>query len=102
MENLGDINVQSIAGATSTGTHGTGITLGNLSTQIDSLTFMCADGSEIRASADTHPDLFAGGRIGNRRARRADGDRPAPRARVRCASSAAGCSSTTASRKRMR
>ena len=63
MENLGDINVQSIAGATSTGTHGTGITLGNLSTQIDSLTFMCADGSEIRASADTHPDLFAGGRI---------------------------------------
>ena len=64
MENLGDINVQSIAGATSTGTHGTGITLGNLSTQIDSLTFMCADGSEIRASADTHPDLFAGGRIG--------------------------------------
>ncbi|MDN7896747.1 D-arabinono-1,4-lactone oxidase [Burkholderia cepacia] len=64
MENLGDINVQSIAGATSTGTHGTGITLGNLATQIDSLTFMCADGSEIRARADTHPDLFAGGRIG--------------------------------------
>ncbi|WP_126284003.1 D-arabinono-1,4-lactone oxidase [Burkholderia stagnalis] len=64
MENLGDINVQSIAGATSTGTHGTGITLGNLATQIDSLVFMRADGTEIRASADTHPDLFAGGRIG--------------------------------------
>ncbi|OJA72133.1 FAD-binding oxidoreductase [Burkholderia ubonensis] len=64
MENLGDIDVQSIAGATSTGTHGTGITLGNLSTQIESLAFMRADGSEIRASADTHPDLFAGGRIG--------------------------------------
>ncbi|PCE34421.1 D-arabinono-1,4-lactone oxidase [Burkholderia ubonensis] len=64
MENLGDINVQSIAGATSTGTHGTGITLGNLSTQIESLTFMRADGSEIRASADTNPELFAGGRIG--------------------------------------
>ena len=27
MENLGDINVQSIAGATSTGTHGTGLAL---------------------------------------------------------------------------
>ncbi|MXN76120.1 FAD-binding protein [Burkholderia sp. 4701] len=64
MENLGDINVQSIAGATSTGTHGTGITLGNLSTQIESLVFMRADGTEIRASADTHADLFAGGRIG--------------------------------------
>ncbi|WP_323123035.1 D-arabinono-1,4-lactone oxidase [Burkholderia alba] len=64
MENLGDINVQSIAGATSTGTHGTGIGLGNLATQIASLTFMGADGTEIRASADTHPDVFAGGRIG--------------------------------------
>src|SRR5471032_3293130 len=30
MENLGDINVQSIVGATSTGTHGTGIGFGNL------------------------------------------------------------------------
>src|SRR5581483_10587471 len=33
-ENLGDIDVQSIAGAISTGTHGTGITFGSLATQI--------------------------------------------------------------------
>ncbi len=64
MENLGDINVQSIAGATSTGTHGTGIRLGNLATQIDSLVFLRADGSTCRASADSDPALFAGGRIG--------------------------------------
>lgn len=64
MENLGDINAQSLAGATSTATHGTGITLGNLSTQIDSLTVLRADGEEVRASTDENPALFAGGRVG--------------------------------------
>ncbi|GGF47901.1 FAD-linked oxidoreductase [Aliidongia dinghuensis] len=64
MENLGDINVQSIAGATSTGTHGTGITLGNLATQIAALKFLTAEGEEVTASPDENPELFAGGRIG--------------------------------------
>src|SRR6201986_58218 len=64
MENLGDINVQSIAGATSTGTHGTGIGFGNLATQIAALKFVTADGREIVASSSENPDLFAGGRIG--------------------------------------
>jgi FAD-linked oxidoreductase len=64
MENLGDINVQSVAGATSTGTHGTGITLGNLATQISSLRFTTADGSEIAASATENRELFEGGRLG--------------------------------------
>ncbi|SDJ56638.1 L-gulonolactone oxidase [Paraburkholderia steynii] len=64
MENLGDINVQSIAGAISTGTHGTGIMFGNLATQVASLTFMTADGNEVRASPEENPDLFEGGRIG--------------------------------------
>ncbi|PCE22339.1 FAD-binding oxidoreductase [Paraburkholderia acidicola] len=64
MENLGDINVQSIAGATSTGTHGTGITLGNLATQIAALRFTTPDGNEVVASPDENADLFEGGRIG--------------------------------------
>jgi FAD-linked oxidoreductase len=64
MENLGDINVQSIAGATSTGTHGTGIGFGNLATQITGMTFLRADGATISASATENPDLFQGGRIG--------------------------------------
>ncbi|MFM0290094.1 D-arabinono-1,4-lactone oxidase [Paraburkholderia megapolitana] len=64
MENLGDINVQSIAGATSTGTHGTGITLGNLSTQIAALRFTTPDGNEVVASPEENADLFEGGRIG--------------------------------------
>ena len=64
MENLGDINVQSLAGATSTGTHGTGIAFGNLATQIVGMKFLRADGSEASASAAEDPALFAGGRIG--------------------------------------
>lgn len=64
MENLGDINVQSIAGATSTGTHGTGLAFGNLATQIASLKFVTADGREVAASPGENPELFAGGRIG--------------------------------------
>ena len=64
MENLGDINVQSIAGATSTGTHGTGIALGNLATQMASFTLVAADGSEVVASPAENTDLFEGGRIG--------------------------------------
>ncbi len=63
MENLGDINVQSIAGATSTGTHGTGIGFGNLATQIAALKFVTADGREVVASPTENPQLFDGGRI---------------------------------------
>ena len=64
MENLGDINVQSIAGATSTGTHGTGLGFGNLATQIAALKFLTAAGREVVASPTENPELFAGGRIG--------------------------------------
>src|ERR1700738_3138287 len=44
-ENLGDIDVQSIAGAISTGTHGTGIQFGTLSTQVVGLTLVTANGA---------------------------------------------------------
>ena len=63
MENLGDINVQSIAGATSTGTHGTGLGFGNLATQIAAMKFVTADGRELVASPAENPQLFDGGRI---------------------------------------
>ena len=43
-ENLGDINAQSIAGAISTGTHGTGTDFGILSTQVAALTLVNARG----------------------------------------------------------
>ncbi|MBL0913151.1 MAG: FAD-binding protein [Bacteroidia bacterium] len=50
-ENLGDINVQSISGATATGTHGTGISFGNISTQIEEITFVNGKGEIITCNA---------------------------------------------------
>src|SRR4051794_24984387 len=46
MPNLGDIDVQSLAGALSTGTHGTGARLPNLSGQVAAVELVLADGSE--------------------------------------------------------
>ncbi len=46
MPNLGDIDVQSLAGALSTGTHGTGAKLPILSAQVESVELVLADGSE--------------------------------------------------------
>ena len=45
LENMGDIAVQSIAGATATGTHGTGATLRNLSAGIEAVQLVAHDGS---------------------------------------------------------
>ncbi|MDX6638603.1 MAG: L-gulono,4-lactone dehydrogenase [Solirubrobacterales bacterium] len=47
MENLGDIDVQSLAGAISTATHGTGSALRNISAQVEAVELMTAEG-EVR------------------------------------------------------
>ena len=52
MANLGDINVQSVAGAISTGTHGTGANLGNMATFVESAEIVCADGTIRELSGD--------------------------------------------------
>jgi FAD-linked oxidoreductase len=62
-ENLGDIDVQSIAGAISTGTHGTGIRFGNLATQVEELTLLTASGELLTCSAEQHPDIFKAAQI---------------------------------------
>jgi L-gulonolactone oxidase len=64
MENLGDIDVQSIAGAIATATHGTGARLGNIATQVSELTLVLGDGSLARCSAEQDPDLFRAARVG--------------------------------------
>src|SRR5690625_8042083 len=58
MENLGDTNAQSIAGAISTGTHGTGVTFGSLSTQVTQLTVMTASGDIIEVSESSNISYF--------------------------------------------
>ncbi|MCR8644211.1 FAD-binding protein [Paenibacillus sp. N1-5-1-14] len=57
-ENLGDINAQSIGGAIGTGTHGTGVQFGSLSTQVVGLTVVTADGSVIECSEEVNPQIF--------------------------------------------
>jgi L-gulono-1,4-lactone dehydrogenase len=64
MENLGDIDVQSIAGAISTATHGTGARLRNISAQVAELTLVLADGSTLVCSADHDPEVFRAARVG--------------------------------------
>jgi L-gulonolactone oxidase len=64
MENLGDIDVQSIAGAISTATHGTGARLRNISSQVVELTLVLADGSALRCSEQIEPDVFRAARVG--------------------------------------
>src|SRR3546814_5685721 len=63
MMNLGDINKQALAGAVSTGTHGTGLGLGSISTQVEAMTLVMPDGSLRECSAGKDPDLFAAARV---------------------------------------
>jgi FAD-linked oxidoreductase len=64
MENLGDIAYQSIAGAISTATHGTGATFGGIATQIVGLRLIAGDGSVVECSAEQEPEVFKAARVG--------------------------------------
>jgi L-gulono-1,4-lactone dehydrogenase len=64
MANLGDIDAQTIAGALSTGTHGTGARLGGLATQAEALDLVLADGSLVTCSASAWPELFTAACVG--------------------------------------
>jgi FAD/FMN-containing dehydrogenase len=56
MENLGDVDYQAIAGAIGTGTHGTGIELGNLSTMLAGGRLVTGTGDVIDFSEDDPAD----------------------------------------------
>jgi L-gulono-1,4-lactone dehydrogenase len=75
LANMGDIQVQTVAGATQTGTHGTGRDVGGMAAQIAGLELALADGSIVTCSADspaggltfpdgTAPNLFDAARVG--------------------------------------
>ncbi len=63
LENLGDIDRQTIAGATATGTHGTGARLRNLSAPIRAVELMRADGATLALDGDRDPDAFRAARV---------------------------------------
>jgi L-gulonolactone oxidase len=64
LENLGDIDAQTIAGAISTATHGTGAKLRNISSQVSELTLVLADGSTLVCSQERDPEVFRAARVG--------------------------------------
>ncbi len=64
MENLGDIDQQTIAGATSTGTHGTGGTFRGLAAQLVAVTVVTADGSILHVSESENAELLPAARLG--------------------------------------
>jgi FAD-linked oxidoreductase len=53
LANMGDIQVQTVAGATQTGTHGTGRDVGGMAAQIAGLEVALADGRIVHCSADS-------------------------------------------------
>ncbi|MQY31761.1 D-arabinono-1,4-lactone oxidase [Nocardia aurantia] len=61
--NLGDIDVQTVAGATATGTHGTGAALQNISAALHSVELMLADGSRVELNEQTDPDGWRAARV---------------------------------------
>jgi FAD-linked oxidoreductase len=64
LTNMGDIMVQTVAGATSTGTHGTGRESASIAAQIRAFELVTADGSVLTCSPDENPEVFSAGRIG--------------------------------------
>ena len=63
MPNLGDVTYQTLAGAVSTSTHGTGLQRTGLAAQIDSFRLVTAKGETIVCSKQENPDVFHCGRV---------------------------------------
>ena len=63
MINMPDIDEQSLAGCLATATHGTGATIGCMSTFVTALKMVDARGDIIDCSADNNPELFDAARV---------------------------------------
>jgi FAD/FMN-containing dehydrogenase len=63
MKNLGSIGEQSIAGAISTATHGTGLKLDALHTQVVGIELLTGSGRRLAISENEDPELMAAARV---------------------------------------
>ncbi|HTO09640.1 MAG TPA: D-arabinono-1,4-lactone oxidase, partial [Myxococcota bacterium] len=63
MRNLGDVDVQALAGAVSTGTHGTGPTLSNVSSQVVGARLVLASGAPLELSAESDAERLDAARV---------------------------------------
>lgn len=61
--NQGDIDQQAICGATATGTHGTGMTLRNLSAAVVGAHLVLANGEQLTCSAQQNEELWRASRL---------------------------------------
>lgn len=64
LHNMGDIAEQTLAGAVSTGTHGTGGRAAGLAAQVVGLELVTGKGELLRASAQENPDVLEHARVG--------------------------------------
>ena len=55
--------MQTITGAISTGTHGTGVRFGTLATQVAGLTLVTAAGEVLELSPERDPDTFKAAQV---------------------------------------
>jgi L-gulono-1,4-lactone dehydrogenase len=64
LHNMGDIAEQTLAGAISTGTHGTGGRVAGIAAQVVGLTMVTGTGELLTATADENPDVLDLARVG--------------------------------------
>jgi L-gulono-1,4-lactone dehydrogenase len=64
MENMGDVGYQTISGAISTATHGTGERFGNISSQVVALSLVDGSGEVVHCSPEREPETFRAARVG--------------------------------------
>lgn len=64
LHNMGDIAEQTLAGAISTGTHGTGGVVAGLAPQVVGLTLVTGSGELLTATAEENPDVLDLARVG--------------------------------------
>jgi FAD-linked oxidoreductase len=64
LENMGDIDVQTVSGATSTGTHGTGGTFGGLATRITGMTLFDGTGERVTITQTENAELLPAAAVG--------------------------------------
>jgi FAD/FMN-containing dehydrogenase len=64
LANQGDIDYQALAGAISTGTHGTGVEYGSFSTMVTAVRMVLASGEMLVCSAEIEPEIFKAAQLG--------------------------------------
>ncbi len=63
LENLGDIDRQTVAGAIATATHGTGASFGGLATFVEGLELVTGEAEVLRCSRKEEPEIFHCARV---------------------------------------